>query len=460
MQATRNTHLKFVDFTHLVSWSSYALLGKNLIYTQKYSFVRIGEFLKRNKEQVQIEDGVLYKRPTIRINGNGISLRDEIDGKNIGTKNQFRIYKDQFLLSKIDARNGAFGVVPQELDKGIITGNFWTFDVDYNLINPHYLTLLTGTKEFQKLCQTASVGTTNRNYLQEDLFLNFEIPLPKLTEQENFLSNYNNKIKQANKLAKQTIELEHEIETYLYESLGLLKKKANKTKNNSLQTIEFDSIQEWGLDKILSSSVKKSSKFTLVSIEEKPFLVVNLFRGKSPMYKDDSNKFILNQKCNRWNEIDMSYVKFVDEHWLKSVDNNNLTKEGDVLINSTGEGTIGRATYIKKENEGLLYDSHLLLLRFDKTKVNAELFVEIFNSEYGQNQVNDIKSAQATKQTELGTSNLAKIQFPLIEDLTTQNKIIAKIKALRANRRLLLDKSLELTKNAIQEFENAIFSSL
>jgi type I restriction enzyme, S subunit len=49
MQATGNTHLKFVDFTQLVSWSSYALLGKNLIYTQKYSFVRIGDFLKRNQ---------------------------------------------------------------------------------------------------------------------------------------------------------------------------------------------------------------------------------------------------------------------------------------------------------------------------------------------------------------------------------------------------------------------------
>ena len=99
MQAVKNTYLEFIDFTKMVNWSSYALLGKNLIYTQKYAFVRIGDFLKRNKEQVQIQDGISYKRPTIRMNGNGISLRDEVDGKVIGTKNQFRIYKDQFLLS-------------------------------------------------------------------------------------------------------------------------------------------------------------------------------------------------------------------------------------------------------------------------------------------------------------------------------------------------------------------------
>ncbi|TAF76132.1 MAG: hypothetical protein EAZ53_04340 [Bacteroidetes bacterium] len=58
MQAIANTYLKFVDFTQLVSWSSYDLLVKNLIFAQKYSFVRIGEFLIRYKGQVQIEDGV------------------------------------------------------------------------------------------------------------------------------------------------------------------------------------------------------------------------------------------------------------------------------------------------------------------------------------------------------------------------------------------------------------------
>lgn len=44
----------------------------------------------------------------------------------VGTKKQFMINKGQFLISKIDARNGAYGIVPKELDGAIITGNFWT----------------------------------------------------------------------------------------------------------------------------------------------------------------------------------------------------------------------------------------------------------------------------------------------------------------------------------------------
>jgi hypothetical protein len=196
----------------------------------------------------------------------------------------------------------------------------------------------------------------------------------------------------------------------------------------------------------------------MTSIEESPNLAINLFRGKSPKYKEGTSSFILNQKCNRWNEIDLAFVKSVETEWLNSVDSNYLTKEGDILINSTGEGTIGRASYIKKEFEGFLYDSHLLLLRLDYTKINPELFVEMFNSYYGQNQVNEIKSAQATKQTELGTSNLVRIRFPLPDDIETQNDIVSKIKKCRIQKMENLSKIKFLKEKALQEFEKAIFS--
>lgn len=273
-------YLNFAQLTEIEGWSTYSLLGKGLIYTQKYPFVKIGDFLKRNKSQVKIQDGVLYKRPTIRMNANGIILRDEVDGKEIGTKNQFNIAKGQFLLSKIDARNGAFGVVPDELDNGIITGNFWTFDVDYTKINPFYLTLLTGTKEFQKLSQSASVGTTNRNYLQEDSFLNFKIPLPPLAEQDAILNSYQSKIKEAQILKQQAQDWEGEIEKCLYSELGI-KKTTKRIKSASLNIIDIKEVEKWGVefnlgsnnDSLLNSQIYKNDKLkNLLEINPKTTL--------------------------------------------------------------------------------------------------------------------------------------------------------------------------------------------
>ena len=141
-------YISTVPFSRLFNWSVQYLNDSNISFSKAYPMLRIGEFLKRNKPAITIEDDKTYKRVTIKVRNGGIFLRDEEIGSKIGTKNQFLISKGQFLLSKIDARNGAFGVVPEILEGGIITGNFWTFDVDYSIINPHYLALLTTTDAF------------------------------------------------------------------------------------------------------------------------------------------------------------------------------------------------------------------------------------------------------------------------------------------------------------------------
>ena len=213
--------------------------------------MRIGEFLKRNKTAVTIEDDKTYKRATIKVRNGGIFLRDEEIGSKIGTKNQFLITKGQFLLSKIDARNGAFGVVPEELEGGIITGNFWTFDVNYNIINPHYLALLTTTEAFIQFCEQASNGTTNRHYLQEPLFLNIKVPVPSLDEQNKLVKEYNKQISQARNLGEKARQEELDIHAYILSKLGVKlpnHKLSQKAKNRELISfVNYKDVDRWDM---------------------------------------------------------------------------------------------------------------------------------------------------------------------------------------------------------------------
>jgi type I restriction enzyme S subunit len=215
-------YISTVPFSGLFNWSVQYLNDSKIAFSKAYPMMRIGEFLKRNKTAVAIEDDKTYKRATIKVRNGGIFLRDEEIGSKIGTKNQFLISKGQFLLSKIDARNGAFGVVPEVLDGGIITGNFWTFDVDYNIINPHYLALLTTTEAFVQFCEQASNGTTNRHYLQEPLFLNIKVPVPSLEEQNKLVEGYNMVIAKAEALVKECQEIDLSILRYFNKSVGLM----------------------------------------------------------------------------------------------------------------------------------------------------------------------------------------------------------------------------------------------
>ena len=144
---------------------------------------KIGDFLKRSKIPIDILDNEKYNRVKIRINHNGVSLRDTEVGKKIGTKKQFILKTGQFIVSKIDARYGAFGIAPDEVGDAIITGNFWAYDVDFSKLNIEWFNQFTNSPDFYDLCERASAGITHRKYLNENFFLNYEILLPSVEEQ-------------------------------------------------------------------------------------------------------------------------------------------------------------------------------------------------------------------------------------------------------------------------------------
>src|SRR5690606_21684191 len=264
---------------------------------------------------------------------------------------------------------------------------------------PEYLFLVFKTDTFNKVINENTTGSVRQN-LSFDKLKDLEIPLPTLQEQQAIVEAYFTKIKEANQLELEANNIDQEIEKYLFTELGI--STGNKIeKKKGLNFVEFKDVLEWGTDKLLSSSGFESKQFKLKALNKYQSLVADVFRGKSPKYADKSDKYILNQKCNRWNRIELEFAKTVVPEWYNNIDQKFFTKEGDIIINSTGEGTIGRASYVSKDFEGLIYDSHILLLRLNASVFNPELFVELFNSDFGQNQVNQIKSAQATKQTEL-----------------------------------------------------------
>lgn len=437
--------LKFIQFENVSSWSSYALLGKNLIYTQKYSFVRIGDFLIRNKEQVLIQDDILYKRPTISINGRGIKLRDEVLGKDIGTKNQFRLYKNQFLLSKIDARNGAFGVVPEALDNGIITGNFWTFDVEYSKINPHYLQLLTGTKEFQKLCQTASVGTTNRNYLQEDLFLNFEIPLPTLTEQQQIVDAYTTKIQQAQALQAQANNLEDEIEKYFLEQLGIEKEK--KVKHSSLlKFIEYIDFDRWD-----GKSEKEFS--SIYNIERIGKYITEISTGTTP---PTGREEYFNGEINFYAPSDLGKEMYLNEAERKVTDLAIKDKkarkfEKETLLFVGIGSTVGKIGIVS--NEYATSNQQITGFKVDNANLLNEFVYYYFNL------CKHITVKEQTKATIpiVNQDKIVNIQIP-VPPINVQKRISDAIKSMQKDMAFNNLQSTKLISEAQQEFEQSIFN--
>ncbi len=152
---------------------------------------RIGDILTRNKTAVVVEDDTRYKQVTIRTNYKGVVLRGTQDGATILTKNQFAVSAGQFILSRIDARNGAFGIVPDELEGAIVTNDFLAFDINEDVVEREFFNVFLQSPVFLEACIKASRGNTNRKRVDEGFFLNYEVDLPALPEQNELIKKIN-----------------------------------------------------------------------------------------------------------------------------------------------------------------------------------------------------------------------------------------------------------------------------
>jgi len=148
-----------------------------------------------------------------------------------------------------------------------------------------------------------------------------------------------------------------------------------------------------------------------------------LNRGVSPAYLDKGGVCVLNQKCIRNHEVSYEPARRHDDA-AKKVTEERFIQRGDVLVNSTGTGTLGRVAQVRNEpEEDTTVDSHVTIVRAKPGLFHLEFFgymlvvIEEAIKEAGDG---------CGGQTELARSVLAErfsVSYP--ESLVEQQRIVA-----------------------------------
>ena len=148
-------------------------------------------------------------------------------------------------------------------------------------------------------------------------------------------------------------------------------------------------------------------------------------RGKTPKYALSSNIFVINQACIYWDKIKYENMKFhiEDESLL-------FLKNKDVLINSTGTGTLGRMNIIQNIiHEKFTIDSHVMLVRLKDEKTLPLYFINIFMNEKYQKDLLLKCVNGSTNQIELSKEKFSKFKIP-VPPIELQNKFAKRIEKI------------------------------
>ena len=150
-------------------------------------------------------------------------------------------------------------------------------------------------------------------------------------------------------------------------------------------------------------------------------------RGKSPKYIDESGTLVFAQKCNtKYSGIDVGLALFLDESILGRYPDDEYMQDGDVVINSTGTGTLGRVgIYHTADNHRglpIVPDSHVTVVRAAHgiQSIYVYAFMKANQSELEK------EGEGSTNQKELKPLTLKEMLIP-IPPYSEQERIVATI---------------------------------
>lgn len=152
-------------------------------------------------------------------------------------------------------------------------------------------------------------------------------------------------------------------------------------------------------------------------------------RGKSPVYAEKGSVFVFAQKCNvKTGGINISLAKFLAESAISKYPQEEYMQDSDIIVNSTGTGTLGRiGIYSNKNNPDnmpLVPDSHVTIVR-----VSSDLSQYIYYVLKWYQPYLEESGEGSTKQKELKVNRIKELFIP-IPPLSEQKRIVSKIEEL------------------------------
>jgi type I restriction enzyme S subunit len=362
--------------------------------------VKLSDVLRRSEETIELQPGVAYRQITVKLWGKGVVLRGILTGAEIAASRQMVARRGQFILSRIDARNGALGIVPPELDEAVVTNDFPVFNVVESRMLPTYLGWMCRTASFVEECKRASEGTTNRVRLKEDIFLTREIPLPTLTEQRRMVARI------------------EELDTHIHEARTLRHQSAEEAEN--LMTGEERRI--WP-DAILVGAPTLESVCTFLA------------RGKQSE-QGESDHFLIKTQHVQQDRYLPTTMRLAP-HTAAKVKAEAIVQDGDTLIACSAAGCLGRVARFRDEGKTASTDTHVAIARANTSIVHSDYLYAYLRGAQGQHQLRSRERGDWQREkisfrlTELNLNDLRKVPIP-VPTLAEQRRIVAELDTLQA----------------------------
>ncbi|HBF6273372.1 TPA: restriction endonuclease subunit S [Clostridioides difficile] len=307
------------------------------------------------------------------------------------------IFEGDILISRLPSPVGRACLFPKIEEKAITAVDCTIMRVNKDVCIPKYFVYYTRSNIYLNQINRFVAGTTRLRISRKNLE-NIKIFLPKL-----------------------------EVQNKIVEALDKAQELINKRKE---QIEALDELVKSRFVEMFGDPINNTKKFDMKKIKE---ISIYLKRGVSPKYVEQSNIKVINQKCIYWRNLKVENCKYYDENLKEKIEDIFL-KQNDILINSTGTGTLGRCVKFNKiDNSEYIADSHVTVLRSISNNLNSDYFAALFEFTNIQDTIYRKCVNGSTNQIELSVSKLGEylIMVPPIEFQNQFSEFVKQVDKLK-----------------------------
>lgn len=337
-------------------------------------------------------------------------------------------------------------VMPDDIELGIINQALMRMNIAESINLDYFLYYFDHV--LKSNAKKLSNGSAIKNIPPFDIFKKMLFPVPPIEEQQRIVEKLNRILSEIDEYASAEQEL-NELQSAFPDELrksilqyAMQGKLVEQRKKEGTGHDLYLAIQTERDTLIDTGKLKRETAFPGISDDDTPFdipdswrwaylndiVAKNIKRGKSPTYTTKSSKvLVFAQKCNVKNGgIDLSLCQLLDESVLGKYPEEEFMVDKDIVINSTGTGTLGRiGIYNLTDNQDgrlLVPDSHVTIVRLVEHVYSPYIYYIICNYQ----KYLEGKGSGSTKQKELKPEVIKSLLIP-IPPFEEQRRIAEKL---------------------------------
>ena len=375
----------------------------------------------------------------------------------------FAAHSGDIVFSKIDARNGAIGVLQEAITKAVVTSEFPVFVPAPERLDGEFVKLVLRTGSFLAALHAKASGTSGRKRITPETFASLRVPLPPLSEQRALVAKHRAGMDRAAELERAADETETQAMLAFETALGFT--PPAPLPDRPVFVASFKDLDRWSHEGALRRSVEDvaahTSPYPTVQLRD---VISDLVVGWSPR--------CLNRPAHgdEWGVLKLSAVT---SGRLKPSENKALpssverrpeleVRRGDVLI-TRGSGVtrlVGATTFVADETPGKLMISDLIFRVISKevSETSPAFLAATLATTDLRNQIEGRRTGAAPMMQKITKSALMALRLPLPPE-NEQVAMMTTLAEARTTAANVREKARKARARAWADFEAAVYAA-